>query len=69
MNAVVEVPLIWTTEGNLPLADLKQTVVWTENEGETICASEYWLGEKCVRREVHILKRKGLAIAGAVGEI
>ncbi len=64
-----EVPLIWTSEGNLSLADLKQTVVWTDNENETICASEHWLGEKLVRREVHILKREGLSMAGAVGEI
>jgi hypothetical protein len=63
------IPLIWTTEGNLPLADLIQTVIWTENEGEIVCAVAHWLGEKCVRQEAHILKKTGLAMAGAVGEI
>lgn len=53
-------PLIHTSKGNLPLAALRAAVVWTDNKDETICASELWDGEECVRREVHIYKRTGL---------
>ena len=55
-----EHPLIHTSRGNLPLATLRQAVVWTDNKDETICASELWDGEECMRREVHIYKRTGL---------
>lgn len=57
-----DTPMIYTSKGNLPLADLRSAVVWTDNENETICASESWLGDECVRREVHIYKRKGESV-------
>ena len=60
MDNISDTPLIWTSKGNLPIEGLRQAVVWTDNENETICASEMWQGEDCVRREVHIYKRKGL---------
>lgn len=62
-------PLIYTTKGNLPIAALDQRVVWTDNEQETICASELWDGDECVRREVHIYKRTGLETLGNIGAI
>lgn len=55
-----ETPLIYTSKGNLPIASLRQAVVWTINENEIICASELWDGEECVRREVHIQKLTGM---------
>lgn len=63
-----EVPLIFTSKGNLPIANLKQRVLWTDNEDETICAAEMWLGDECVRREVHIYKRKGLEVLGEISK-
>lgn len=62
-------PLIHTSRGNLPQASLRQAVVWTDNKDETICASELWLGDECVRREVHIYKRTGLQALGQAGAI
>lgn len=62
-------PLIHTSKGNLLIADLDPRVVWVDNADETICASELWLGEECVRREVHIYKRTGLKAIGATGVI
>lgn len=64
-----EQPLIYTTKGNLPIAELDQRVVWTDNADETICASELWKGDECVRREVHIYKRTGLSALCSIGGI
>jgi len=55
-----DVPMIYTSKGNLPLADLVEKVVWVDNDEETVCNHEHWLGEECVKRAVHIYKRKGL---------
>jgi len=62
-------PMIYTTKGNLPIASLDQRVAWTDNADETICASELWQGDECVRREVHIYKRTGLSTLGSIGGI
>ncbi len=64
-----EQPLIYTTKGNLAISELDQRVVWTDNADETICASELWYGEECVRREVHVYKRTGLSTLGSIGGI
>jgi len=66
---VNEQPLIYTTKGNLPISELDQRVVWTDNADETICASELWLSDECVRREVHIYKRTGLSTLGSIGGV
>lgn len=63
------IPLIHTTKGNLPLNDLEQRVVWTDSDLETVCASELWQGEECVRREVHILKRQGMQTLSNIGTV
>lgn len=64
-----EQPLIYTSKGNLPVADLRQAVAWTDNADETICASEMWLGDECVRREVHVYKRTGLETLSQVAAL
>ena len=60
-------PLIYTSKGNMLISSLRQEAVWTDNADETILASELWDGDECVRREVHIYKRKGLQVGAAVG--
>lgn len=60
-------PMIYTTKGNLPLAGLRHATVWTDNADETILASELWQGDECVRREVHVYKRRGMEVLGALG--
>ena len=60
-------PMIYTTKGNLPLAGLRPVAVWTDNDDETILASELWDGEDCVRREVHVYKRRGVEVGAAIG--
>ena len=55
---------IYTSRGNLPVADLREAVVWTQNENEIICAVEHWLGDECVRRQVNVLKLQGESVLG-----
>ena len=46
-------PLIWTSEGNLPVADLRQVPQWNVSENMIQFVLEYYYGEKLVRRDVH----------------
>lgn len=55
-----DIPMIWTSKGNIPLDSLKEEVHWIDNEEETTCVNEWWLDGECVKRAVHIFKRKGL---------
>lgn len=59
-------PLIYTAKGNLPLASIRENVVWVDNEQETTCVVEHWLGEECVKRAIHIYYRKG-QVASCLG--
>ena len=65
---ITEQPFIWTSKGNLEESSLEQRVVWTENENETICAVEHWLGDECVKRACHVYLKRGLSVLGVVGE-
>lgn len=62
-------PLIYTSKGNLPLAELEERVVWTDNADETICAFEHWYQGERVRNQVNIYKRTGLEVLGQTGVI
>ncbi len=57
-------PLIHTSRGNLPVSDLREAVVWTQNDSEIVCAVEHWAGDECVRRQVNILKLQGESVLG-----
>lgn len=63
----MEIPLIWTSKGNLPVTDLEERVVWTDNPDETILAHEHWLGDECVKRSVHVYKRTGVETLSQIG--
>ena len=60
-------PLIYTTKGNLAESSLTERVKWIDNEDETIINVEHWLGDECVKRAVHIYKRRGVSVAGNIG--
>lgn len=62
-----DTPMIWTAKGNLPVADLEERIVWTDNADETICAHEHWLAGECVKRSVHIYKRTGVETLSQIG--
>ena len=54
MATDTDVPLIWTSKGNLPVADLRYVPLWTITEDRIEFVEEYYLGDEVVRRNVHI---------------
>lgn len=56
-----DVPVIWTSKGNLPIADCEQYVQWiVTDESITFVLSVKHRGEE-VKREVHIYMKHGLS--------
>ena len=62
-------PLIFTTRGNQPVADLREAVVWSRNDDEIICNVEHWIGDECVRRQCNVLKLRGESVLGQAAVI
>lgn len=54
-----EVPLIWTTEGNLPIEILEYKYYWLDSPKETVFVEEYYLEGHLVKRSPHVLLRDG----------
>lgn len=52
-------PLIYTTKGNLPIADLQYATQWFENADEIGMIETYQHEGEEVRRSVHIMKKLG----------
>jgi hypothetical protein len=65
---LIEEPLVYTSLGNVLASSLEERVVWVDNDEETICAHEHWHDGECVKRAVHIYKRKGLEVLGQLGD-
>lgn len=55
-----EVPLIWTSKGNLPLAELEHKVEWQVTADYVTFVSIHRYQGEIVRREPHILALKSL---------
>lgn len=62
MNVPVEsqVPLIWTTHGNLPEADLRLEVVWSMEKDCIKVVKRYYLGEELVKEGADILSLRAV---------
>lgn len=57
-------PLIWTTKGNLPVADLRHEVVWNLLPDQIQFIERYWLGDELVKESSHIRILEGAAGLG-----
>lgn len=57
-------PLIFTSKGNLPLADLRHEVTWDISEDKIIFTESYFLGEECVKQSSHVKFLTGVAMSG-----
>ena len=65
-----EVPLIYTSKGNLPIADLEYHQFWSEDENCIICNEEYYLAGELVKSNRHVKLKQGLQALleqGAIG--
>ena len=58
-------PLIYTTKGNLPIADLRHEVEWQVSPEQIVFIETYKMGDEVVKQSSHV---KLLIGASAVGE-
>ena len=70
------VPLIYTTEGNLPMDRLEYRTSWEEPKMENGAAppwtkfiETYLLDGKIVRQSAHVLHREGLSADAVLGKL
>lgn len=62
-------PLIYTSRGNLPIADLAYSTRWEDRPDATVFVEEYRLGDEVVKSSVHALSKRGVTGEGAVGGV
>lgn len=62
-------PLIYTTKGNLPIADLVYRTEWQDSDDTIVFIEEYLLGEEIVKRSVHGYLKKGMLGQAAIGDL
>lgn len=60
-------PLIYTSKGNLPIAQLAYSSKWEESADATVFIEEYRLGDEVVKRSVHALSKHGVTGDGIAG--
>ncbi len=63
--AAVE-PLIFTTKGNVPVAQLTYRTAWVVNDDFIKFTEQHLLGDEVVKESAHVFDRKGASAAGAV---
>ena len=55
-----EVPLIYTSRGNMPEADLRLEPEWTDSNDFTKLTLRYYFGDEIVKESAHVLSKRGL---------
>ena len=54
-----DVPLIWTTKGNLPVASLEYYIGWEITEESIVFKEQYRLDGEIVKENAHVKLLKG----------
>ena len=62
-----EKPLIWTTKGNLPEDSLRHEISWVTSDEEISLIERYFLGDEEVKKNVHVLKLRGISTESEAG--
>lgn len=62
MDPQDQVPMIWTTHGNLPVEILDYKTEWTDGQDEITMAEVYQYNGEVVRRSVHVYKKQGASM-------
>ena len=55
-----DIPLIWTTKGNLPVDSLEYKTTWEETPENTVFVESYLLDGEVVKQSVHVKSKRGL---------
>jgi hypothetical protein len=61
--------LVHTTEGLIERDRLRANDIITEEDNARVIATEWFLGEKLVRRDVHVSILRGLSLTGEQAEV
>ena len=56
-----DAPLIYTSKGNLPEADLRCDPQWVDTPDYTKLILRYWLGDEVVKESAFVLSKRGLS--------
>ena len=64
---MTDTPLIHTSRGNLPVADLAYSTTWEDTAAATVFIEEYRLAGEVVKRSVHALSKTGIAGVSTAG--
>jgi hypothetical protein len=59
-----EIPLIWTSKGNLPVDSLRYEHGWSDTEDYTAFEERWFLGDELVKNNRHMLTKKALTMGG-----
>lgn len=54
-----DVPLIWTTKGNLPVSSLEHYIGWDISEDSIVFREQYRLDGEIVKESAHVKLLKG----------
>lgn len=66
---MTEAPMIYTTKGNMPVADLEYLTAWQETEDYVKFVEIYKLNGEVVRESAHVLSRHGVTSEAAVSSL
>lgn len=61
--------LVHTTEGLIEREKLEAKDIITEEDNARVIATEWFLGEKLVRRDVHVSILRGLSLTGEQSQV
>lgn len=64
-----DIPLIWTSKGNLPIADLRYEYFWEDSPEALKFTESYFLGDELVKSSSHLYLKNGLDVFGEQAEI
>jgi len=62
-------PLVYTTKGNIPAADVRLEAVWEDTPEYTKLVLNYYLGDEVVRNDAHVYSKRGVSVDGVVASI
>jgi hypothetical protein len=66
-DATPEVPLIYTSLGNLPVASLRYEYYWEDSPESMKFTESYFKGDEMVKSSTHLYLKKGLDLFGEQG--
>jgi hypothetical protein len=64
-----EVPLIYTSKGNVPIDSLEYKTIWDDNENYISFTEQYFDGDELVKSSTHVYSKKPLEFTSESGSL